>query len=193
MRLYLLSKRLLDCAFALSFFIVLLPLFLVVALSIKFSSQGPIFFRQQRVGCRGKLFSIIKFRTMHVDFSRPTAQTSNWGDGVFAFGGFLRRFKIDELPQVINIIRGDMSFVGPRPCLQETFNAMPRWAKKRAEIRPGLTGFAQVNGNVNLSWEERWNFDIRYVDNCGFWLDLLILFRTLTVVAFGEEGRSSAL
>lgn len=189
MTTYLLCKRLLDFILALSLVILFTPLFFLVAIGIKFSSKGPLFFRQQRVGYKGRLFPILKFRTMHVELSRPIAQTTNWGDGVFAFGGLLRRFKIDELPQVVNIISGDMSFVGPRPCLPETFNAMPRWAKKRAEMRPGLTGIAQINGNTNLAWEERWNYDIRYVDNCGFWLDLLVILKTIIVVIYGEQKK----
>ncbi len=188
MSTYLLFKRFCDFAFALSLVILFVPLFLIVAIGIKCSSKGPLFFCQQRVGFGGRLFSILKFRTMHVDFFRPVSQTSNWGDGVFPFGGLLRRFKIDELPQILNIIIGDMSFVGPRPCLLETFNSMPRWAKIRTEMRPGLTGFAQVNGNTTLSWEQRWNYDVEYIDNAGFLFDLMIIFQTLAVVVFGEKS-----
>ena len=193
MSMYLFSKRFLDFILALSLVFVLAPLFFLVAIGIKFSSKGSVFFRQQRVGYKGRLFLILKFRTMHVDLSRSTAQTANWGDGVFAFGGFLRRFKIDELPQLVNVINGDMSFVGPRPCLPETFNTMPQWAKQRTKMRPGLTGIAQVNGNTTLSWEERWNYDVAYVKDFGFLLDLLVLLRTLSVVILGEQRNGTCL
>jgi len=186
MKNYLLYKRLLDIAVAVSLAVLSIPLFIIVSIGIKCSSKGPLFFRQERVGCKGRSFSILKFRTMHIDLSRPTAQTSNWGDGVFAFGGLLRRFKIDELPQVVNIIGGDMSFVGPRPWLPETFSAMPEWAKKRSEMRPGLTGIAQINGNTTLSWEERWKYDVQYIGSYGFRLDLFLLIKTLGVVIRGE-------
>ena len=173
-------------AFSLS---LLTPLLVVVYIGIKCSSNGPLFFCQTRVGVRGRLFSILKFRTMHVDVTRSISQTSNWGEGVFAFGGFLRRFKIDELPQIINIIRGDMSFVGPRPCLPDTFSRMPEWAKKRLELRPGLTGLAQINGNTKLSWEDRWRYDIQYVNKVGFLYDTSILLSTILVVVQGEVKR----
>ena len=101
----------------------------------------------------------------------------------------MRRFKIDELPQILNIIRGKMSFVGPRPCLPETFFAMPRWAKERSKIRPGLTGLAQINGNTTLSWVQRWRYDLKYIDNCGFLLDLTIILKTLAVVVYGEQNK----
>jgi len=186
---YFFYKRFFDLVVALSLVVLFAPLVSVVAIGIKCSSKGPLFFRQQRVGCKGRLFPVLKFRTMHVDLSRPIAQTSNWGDGVFAFGGLLRRFKIDELPQVVNIIIGDMSFVGPRPCLPETFSSMPEWAKKRVEMRPGLTGIAQINGNTALSWEERWRYDIQYICRCSFWLDLFVILKTLTVVIRGEPKK----
>mgnify|MGYP002629279479 CR=1 FL=1 len=187
MRTYLLCKRLMDLVLASTLVVLFLPLFFFVAIGIKSSSKGPVFFRQQRIGYKGRQFLIFKFRTMHVNSSRPAAQTPNWGDGVFAFGGLLRRLKIDELPQVVNIISGDMSFVGPRPCLPETFKDMPRWAKKRIEMRPGLTGIAQINGNTTLSWEERWNYDIVYISTYGFWLDLFVILETLSVVVCGEK------
>ena len=193
MSLYFLGKRSFDFVLALSLVIGLAPFLFLVAIVIKFSSKGSVLYRQQRVGYRGRMFTILKFRTMHVDLSRPRVQTANWGDGVFVFGGFLRRFKIDELPQLLNVIAGDMSFVGPRPCLPETFSAMPQWAKIRTKMRPGLTGTAQVNGNTTLSWEQRWKHDVRYVSNPGFALDLFVLFKTLSVVFLGEQRNASPL
>ena len=193
MKSYFLCKRILDLVVSLSLVVLFIPVVFIVAIGIKCSSKGPLLFRQQRVGCNGRSFLIFKFRTMHVDLSRQTAQTSNWGVGVFAFGGLLRRFKIDELPQVVNIISGDMSFVGPRPCLPETFSTMPDWAKKRSDLRPGLTGIAQISGNTTLSWEERWRYDIQYVNNCCFWLDLFVILKTLNVVVHGELKKDPVL
>ena len=104
----------------------------------------------------------------------------------------LRRYKIDELPQLVNIICGDMSFVGPRPCLPETFSSMPEWAKKRSGLRPGLTGLAQINGNTTLTWEQRWGYDIQYINNYCLRVDLCVLFKTLSVVIYGELKRNSS-
>ena len=174
MRTYLLCKRLMDIVLASSLVVLLLPLFFFVALGVKFSSKGPLFFRQKRVGYKGQQFSIFKFRTMHVIFA-PIWSDPKLGRWCICIGGLLRRLKIDELPQVVNIISGDMSFIGPRPCLPETFKDMPS-AKK--QMRPGLTGIAQINGNTTLSWEERWDYDLIYINTYGFWLDLFIMMRT---------------
>ena len=160
---------------------------LVVAMVMIFiSSPGPVFFVQNRVGLFGRPFRILKLRTMTVDPGRVLTQTVNSNPEVFLFGKFLRRFKVDELPQLLNVLKGDMSLVGPRPCLQETQSGMPEWAKRRFEVRPGLTGLAQVNGNVALSWEERWRHDVDYVQRLNFALDINIMAKTALVLALGE-------
>jgi undecaprenyl phosphate N,N'-diacetylbacillosamine 1-phosphate transferase len=188
------GKRLFDVlvsVFLLLFFAV--PL-LFAMLAVKLSSPGPIFFCQARVGRYGQIFRLLKLRTMSVDPGRRvTAQVGRDSAGVFPVGRVLRRFKIDELPQVINVIRGEMSIVGPRPCLVETLDDMPRWAQGRFTVRPGITGLAQTEGNVNLSWEERWDRDIQYVDRISFSMDVQLLLKTVAVVMCGEDnfGRSA--
>lgn len=182
------GKRLLDltlglCALALFALPILLAVF-----AVKLSSPGPAFFFQTRVGRKGQAFRIYKLRTMNVDPTRRgTVQVRQNDPGVFAAGRFLRRFKIDEMPQIFNVIRGDMSFVGPRPCLEETRNEMPDWARRRFEVRPGITGLAQTKGNVALSWENRWEQDIQYVNRLSFPLDVWLVLKTVLVVILGEE------
>ena len=182
-----LVKRLFDLLASGIVCVILMPLFIIVYIIIKVDSKGNIFFFQERLGKNGKLFKVFKFRTM-TDKPRETDKEILKGNvEVTRVGALLRRLKIDELPQVINILKGDMSFVGPRPCmpaLQETFNED---GKKRIEVRPGLTGLAQTNGNIYLSWEERWKYDRHYVDNVNFLLDLQIIMKTVLIVFIGEE------
>lgn len=182
------GKRLLDLSlglFALAFFA--LPILLAI-FAIKLSSPGPALFFQTRVGHKGQAFRIYKLRTMTVDPSRrSTVQVGKNDPGVFAVGRFLRRFKIDEMPQIFNVVRGDMSFVGPRPCLEKTRDRMPDWAWQRFGLRPGITGLAQTNGNVALSWEKRWEHDIQYVERLSFPLDVWLVLKTLLVIILGEE------
>lgn len=180
-------KRLLDIVISLLSLIILTPLFLVVAVSVKLSSKGDVFFKQERVGIKGKPFKIYKFRTMHVNPKRELKQTTNNDPEVFPLGKLLRRLKIDELPQILNVLKGDMSIIGPRPCLQQTYNEMPDWAHKRFDVRPGLSGLAQVNGNITISWEDRWKYDIKYAKNPTFQNDLAIIGKTFLVILFGEH------
>ena len=180
-------KRLFDFFAAILCLSFLLPLFIFSSLGILLSSPGPILFKQTRVGMNGVRFKIFKFRTLHVNTHRPLSQTSNFDKDVFLFGGFLRRYKVDELPQLFNILKGDMSFVGPRPFVPEIYSSMPVWAQARCQVRPGLTGLAQVNGNASLSWEDKWRFDLLYLNRLGFIFDLLLLFKTIFVVFIGEK------
>ena len=106
---------------------------------------------------------------------------------IFPIGKLLRRFKLDELPQIFNILVGDMSLIGPRPCLESTFKMMPKWALKRFEIKPGITGLAQVSGNIKLNWPQRWVLDIDYLKRQSFMLDIKIIFLTSFVLLFGEK------
>ncbi|MCB1467675.1 MAG: sugar transferase [Rhizobiaceae bacterium] len=160
---------------------------IVAMLMILVSSPGPVFFVQSRLGASRRPFRILKLRSMTVDPGRTLTQTMNSNPEVFLIGKFLRRFKIDELPQLFNVLKGDMSLVGPRPCLEETLAGMPEWAQRRFEVRPGLTGLAQVNGNVALSWEERWRHDVDYVQKLNFALDMKIMAKTLLVLVWGES------
>lgn len=185
-------KRLLDFVFALAVLAFIWPLIALAALAIKSASRGPVFFTQSRIGLRGGAFRIYKLRTMSVDSERVLRQTSQQDPEVFWVGKVLRRLKIDELPQIFNVLIGDMSIVGPRPCLQFTMQEMPEWALSRFDLRPGMTGLAQVSGNVSLSWQERWEYDVRYVEKCSFLYDCRIVLKTLLVVVFGEERFRSA-
>ncbi len=166
---------------------MLSPLFLLVAVLIKLTSRGPVFFVQERLGRGGVTFSAFKFRTM-TDRLRTTHQeVFGKTDEVTAVGYWLRRFKLDELPQLLNIVRGDMSLVGPRPALPAQQTEYSSLAWRRLEVRPGLTGLAQVSGNIHLSWPERWHYDAEYVDSLRFTLDAWIVVWTFGVVLLGEE------
>jgi undecaprenyl phosphate N,N'-diacetylbacillosamine 1-phosphate transferase len=180
-------KRIVDFSLALLILAITFPLLIISAIGIKISSIGPIVFRQRRVGLHGETFQILKLRTMRLNDMRNLAQTYNNDPEVFPFGRMLRRLKLDELPQVFNVLCGDMSIVGPRPCLPQTFEEMPEWARRRSLVRPGITGMAQVNGNVALTWEERWLFDIKYVESISFFTDIRLIIKTLAVVILGEE------
>ena len=180
-------KRKLDITIAILALLLCGPLLFLAIGGIRLSSPGPIFFRQQRVGMNGEIFEILKLRTMTVNPERQVAQTMLADPELFAVGRILRRLKIDELPQIINVLFGNMSIVGPRPCLEQTFREMPVWAKRRVEVRPGITGQAQINGNIALSWEERWHHDVDYVNNITAQRDIGIILKTVSVVLFGEE------
>lgn len=187
MKYHLLTKIAIDIiASLILLFLFFFPLCLV-ALIIKISSPGPVFYKQDRLGRYTKKFTLLKFRSMTVDPNRNIAQTHIDDPGVTTFGKFIRRYKIDELPQLINVLKGEMSFVGPRPCLLITEHQMPDWARQRFSCRPGLTGLAQVNGNINLSWEQRWHFDIQYASNISLISDLKIILKTFFVIVQGEE------
>ena len=181
-------KRIFDFLFSLLLLLVLfVPLFIIVIL-IKSESGGPLFFRQTRVGKDLKTFRVYKFRTM-TDEKREVGATPIIGkaEGVTGIGYYLRRFKVDELPQLLNILNGDMSIVGPRPSIPEQLDNMTDAEKKRYSVRPGLTGLAQINGNIHLQWKERFVYDLKYVKNITFINDLKIVFRTVFIVLLGEE------
>ena len=149
---------------------------------------GPIFFKQTRVGKNGRLFSILKLRSMKVDKKAEEAHDfSKDEERMTPFGNFLRRSKIDELPQLINVLVGEMSLVGPRPTVKEYADEYDEIQKKRLAMRPGMTGLAQVNGNASITWDERIKYDLLYVEKFSIWLDLKILTKTVFVIIFGEE------
>jgi exopolysaccharide biosynthesis polyprenyl glycosylphosphotransferase len=174
--------------------VVFAPLLLAVAVAVRLDSPGPVLFRQVRVGRHGREFQIYKFRTMHVDAERRLAEIRhlNEQDGVLfkmrddprvtRVGRYLRRFSLDELPQLFNVVGGTMSLVGPRPPLQREVAAYPADARRRLAVRPGMTGLWQVSGRSDLPWEEAVRLDLRYVENWSLTLDLVILLRTLTAV-----------
>jgi exopolysaccharide biosynthesis polyprenyl glycosylphosphotransferase len=187
-----------DKVLGLSALALLLPVFITVALAIRFSDSGPAFFRQTRVGKDGRGFTVYKFRTMVMDAEDRKAQltVSNESDGVLfkmrqdpritAVGGWLRRWSLDELPQLINVVRGDMSLVGPRPALPDEAARYGDYVRRRLVVKPGLTGLWQVNGRSDLSWEESVRLDLRYVENWSLVLDLQILWKTVSAVMTGS-------
>lgn len=168
--------------------IVLSPLLVLIALMIKIFMPGPIFFKQERVGKSEKIFFILKFRSMKVDkVAEESHDFTKDESRMTSLGKLLRRTKIDEIPQLINVVKGDMSLVGPRPTVKEQVDQYTDYQRHRLDMRPGMTGLAQVNGNVALSWEERIEYDLKYVNNFSLLLDLRILIKTVLVVIFGEQ------
>jgi len=162
--------------------VALLPMLALIALLVRLDSPGPVLFVQKRVG----QFDVYKFRTM-VDRARtPEREILGYDPEVTRIGKWLRRFKLDELPQIFVVFRGDMSIVGPRPGLPNLLETYDEFGRKRLQVRPGITGLAQINGNIYLSWPERWRYDAQYVDNLSLKLDLWIIVHTIAVVLFGE-------
>ncbi len=154
------------------------PILIIIAILIKIKLGSPIFFTQDRVGKDGKVFKIIKFRTMleaYDKFGEPLSDKER----VTSFGNFLRSTSLDELPELINVLKGDMSLVGPRPLLVEYIDLYSKEQFRRHEVRPGMTGWAQVNGRNNLNWDEKFKMDVEYVDNVNLLLDIKILFLTI--------------
>ena len=188
MKIKFILKEIFDKVVALIALIILLPLFLVAAVFIKIDSNGPVFFMQERAGKNEKIFKTFKFRTMVVGADEKTkgVYIDKVNPYVTKIGKFLRRSGIDELPQVINVLKGDMSFVGPRPTLEYQIKKYNDFQKKRLLIKPGITGWALVNGRNLLTWPERIKLDVWYVGHWSFWLDMKILFKTVWVVARGE-------
>jgi len=185
---YIAVKRALDFLVALCSLFALLPLFLIVALMVKATSNGGIFFVQSRLGRDGNSFLIYKFRTMTAVERKAGGEVFLDDDEITGIGRFLRRFKLDELPQLLNIIRGEMSFIGPRPALLDDLESYDQYVIQRLAVLPGLSGLAQVHGNIHLSWAERWEYDVEYVENFSPSMDLKILFRTIQLLLIGERA-----
>ena len=183
-------KRTFDFSLALLALVVLAPVLAVVAWQIRRKLGSPVLFRQVRPGLHGKPFEMIKFRTMR-DAIGPDGQPLQDGERMTAFGHFLRSASLDELPELWNVIRGDMSLVGPRPLLMEYLPLYSPEQARRHEVRPGVTGWAQVNGRNALSWEDKFRLDVWYVDHRSLCLDLKILLLTVKKV-FVREGISAA-
>ena len=187
-RLNLAIKRTADIIFSAAGLIVLLPILLISAILLEVFMPGPLFFKQQRVGKNGRLFNILKFRSMKVDKALEASHDfTRDAERMTPFGKLLRRTKIDELPQLWNVLVGDMSLVGPRPTVKEQTDKYNDYQRQRLNMRPGMTGLAQVNGNVSLTWDERFVYDIEYVNNFSVLLDIKILCKTVLVVIMGEE------
>lgn len=192
-------KRILDIAFVVATLPCWLPVMLLIMLFIRLNSPGPIFYRQQRIGYRGKRFMIFKFRTMHVNAEtgthedyfaslirsqQPMTKLDRAGDPRLITGArFLRASGLDELPQIFNVLRGEMTLVGPRPCLPNEFEHYERWQQLRVYAPPGLTGHWQVNGKNNTTFNEMIEMDLSYIDKMSLWFDLRIMLRTVPVLA----------
>lgn len=177
-------KRGSDLTGATVILILISPVFLVLALLIKLTSPGPVIFTQARSGKDGKVFLMRKFRTMTYDNDVHDKTTDNQ---MTKIGKLLRAFSLDELPQLINVIRGDMSFIGPRPWITPYYDHMNDQQRKRYQVRPGITGIAQVYGRNNLTIHQKIDYDLRYVDNVGLREDLKVIFLTFVAV-FSREG-----
>ena len=175
------SKRLFDTVVSVVLLVALSPLLVVLALLIRCKLGSPVLFRQIRPGKGAMPFEMLKFRTMTDARGQDGALLPD-ADRLTAFGRFLRSSSLDELPELWNVLRGDMSLVGPRPLLMEYLPLYSPEQARRHEARPGITGWAQVNGRNALSWGEKFAFDIWYIDNQSFWLDMRILARTLIKV-----------
>lgn len=173
----MLVKRLLDITISLIVLIFLLPLMSLIYLLVIINLGSPAFFLQERVGKDNKIFKMIKFRTMKNSTDKNGNLLSD-NERVTKFGGFLRSFSLDELPELINILKGDMSLVGPRALLVQYLGLYNDEQIRRHEVLPGLTGWAQINGRNSITWSEKFKLDVWYVDNWSLWLDIKIFFLT---------------
>lgn len=183
-------KRFFDIFISLSLLIILLPFFLIIAILIKIDSSGPVFFRQERIGKYGRPFYPFKFRTM-VDgaINKGLGITVAENDErITRIGKFLRKWGIDEFPQLINVLMGEMSLVGPRPTLRRQVEKYSDFQKRRLLVKPGLAGWALIHGRNSLSWEERIKYDVWYVENWSLWLDMKIIFKTFYLIFIKQEG-----
>lgn len=181
-------KRLLDLVVAVSALALTAPLLMLCALAIKLEDRGPVFYRQRRVGRNGVPFEMWKLRTMVVGAEKIGAGLAvNEGDPrITRVGSILRRFSLDEIPNLFNVVRGEMSVVGPRPTVQRQVDKYTPHQRRRLEVNPGITGWAQVNGRAALPWSERIELDVWYVENWSLRLDLRILIRTAVMLLRGE-------
>ena len=183
-------KNLFDKTLALFLIILFSPIYIIVSLLIFFKMGSPILFRQKRPGYKEKIFGIYKFRTM-------TNEKDEFGNllpddkRLVGIGKFIRSTSLDELPQLFNVLKGEMSFVGPRPLLEEYLPLYNEKQKRRHDVKPGITGWAQVNGRNAISWEQKFDYDVWYVDNQSFWLDIKILWLTFLKVVKRSDISSS--
>lgn len=188
-------RRVIDILLSSIAILMLLPVWLLISLIIFIEDKGPIFYKQKRVGLRETLFTIYKFRSMRVNHIPPLELGAIKHNHalVTRIGHFIRRTKLDETPQFFNVLRGDMSLIGPRPCLPGRLETMTQCEKRRFSMLPGLSGFAEVNGNVELTWQEQLWLDLWYVDHASFWLDCQIFFATFKVVLLGSTRNEAVL
>jgi undecaprenyl phosphate N,N'-diacetylbacillosamine 1-phosphate transferase len=189
------AERLRDIIVASVALVLLAPLMALIALAVRLSSPGPALFRQWRLGLNGRPFQLLKFRTMihnAPDLRNPdgSAYTGVDDPRVTPLGRFLRATSLDELPQLINVLKGEMSLVGPRPDQVDQLRFYTEREKERLKVRPGLTGLAQISGRNRITWEQRKALDVEYVERKSFWLDLVILVRTVPYVLLRKDVHS---
>ena len=188
-------KPAIDFVLALVGFLFLSPVFVLVAIGLFFANDGKPFFFQLRPGKDGKIFKIIKFKTM-TDKKDENGNLLPDADRLTKIGSFVRKTSLDEIPQLLNVIKGDMSLVGPRPLLPKYLELYNDFQRRRNEVKPGITGWAQVNGRNSISWEKKFEYDVWYVDNVSFLLDIKILIMTVLKVVksegINEQGQATS-
>ncbi len=189
------GKRVLDLTLAVPLLLVASPLLLAIAALLRLRLGRPVLFRQQRPGLHGRPFTLLKFRTMTEARDASGALLPD-AERLPAFGRFLRSTSLDELPELVNVLRGEMSLVGPRPLLMQYLDRYTPEQMRRHEVRPGITGWAQVNGRNALTWEQKFALDIWYVEHLSLWLDLRIMaltvWKILTREGIAEPGQATA-
>nr|WP_288835200.1 sugar transferase [uncultured Flavobacterium sp.] len=183
-------KRVLDFVAALIGLIILSPIFIAVTVFLYFANEGKPFFFQLRPGKHGEIFKIVKFKTMN-DKKDADGNLLSDAERLTKMGSFVRKTSLDEIPQLLNVLKGDMSLIGPRPLLVHYLDLYSDFQNRRHEVKPGITGWAQVNGRNAISWDTKFELDVWYVDNLSFTLDLKILFKTVLKV-IKSEGINAA-
>lgn len=189
--IYKFFKRLLDITISMIGLIITSPILLITAIAIKLESPGPIIFKQERLGLKGKVFKIYKFRSMCVDAEKGGVYEEKGDPRVTKVGKFIRKTSIDELPQFVNILKGEMSLIGPRPALTYhpwPYNEYTEEQKRMFHVRPGVTGWAQVNGRKEVEWPRRIELNVEYVDKMSLYFDLMIFFKTIFKVLRMEDN-----
>lgn len=188
--MYKYIKRIMDLLTAVLLAMVLSPLMLLSAILIAANRDGPVLFKQKRPGKNGKIFTVYKFRTMSTKLCDKNGRELSDFERMTKIGRILRKTSVDELPQLFNIIKGDMSFIGPRPLLIEYLDLYSTEQMRRHDVLPGISGWAQVNGRNTLTWDEKFSYDIYYVDHYGFLMDMKIFFKTIQNV-IRQDGINS--
>ena len=189
--IYKFFKRLFDITISMIGLIITSPILLITAIAIKLESPGPIIFKQERLGLNGKVFKIYKFRSMCVDAEKGGVYEKKGDPRVTKVGKFIRKTSIDELPQFLNILKGEMSLIGPRPALTYhpwLYNEYTEEQKRMFHVRPGVTGWAQVNGRKEVEWSRRIELNVEYVDKMSLYFDLMIFFKTIFTVLKMEDN-----
>lgn len=181
-------KRLLDIIYSLGFILCFWWLYIILAILVKKKLGSPVLFKQQRPGLNGKVFTMYKFRSM-TDAKDKDGKLLSDEERLPRFGQLLRATSLDEIPEFFNILKGDMSLVGPRPLLVQYLERYNERQARRHEVRPGITGWAQVNGRNAISWEQKFEYDVEYVEKCSFFLDIKIIIMTIKKI-FIREGIS---